>query len=490
MQTTILTDNLTSIINGLVKASDVITSTMGGQGKTVIISDNSSDKLRFTKDGVSVAKALSFTNNEENVGAKILISAANETVNQVGDGTTLTSLMLKEMILKSLEVLVKEQISVNDLLNEIEKAIQKTLNTVKVKKIKNVNDLKYIASIAANSNDIGELFKEIYTKTGFDSNIILEKGNDETYYEISKGLSFDSGFIHPSFMTDKDTEQAIYENAYIYIDENAINALTPEYEKMLGMAIQSETPLIIIAPKFSDAFMRVCSMNKVNKGAQICLIKMPGYGYGVKKNIDDIRSFLNEEGFVDKIIADTYSFTLFNEDTPYLEGRIKQLEKLLASAVEFYDVEDYEKRINTLKQVNVSLFAGGKTPEEMNEEYDRLEDAIGAVKAAIKKGYVLGGGKALYNVNFPIENLGDQVVMHCIKQPMLKILSNANITTLPEFKNDNEVYDVKQHKIVTKGVYDPYLVLEKALINAFTNTKLIINTSYLIYNEYQSKSII
>ena len=97
MTTKELTDNKEKVISGLKKAAEVVASTMGAGGNTVAIFDNLGE-LRFTKDGVSVAKSIALEDEIENIGAQLLINSANKTVEEVGDGTTTTSVLLKEMV--------------------------------------------------------------------------------------------------------------------------------------------------------------------------------------------------------------------------------------------------------------------------------------------------------------------------------------------------------------------------------------------------------
>lgn len=494
MKTKHIENNLSTIIEGLNIAADLVKSTMGGQGKTVIISTNDErNKLRFTKDGVSVAKAIDLEDPMKNIGAQILISAANKTVDQCGDGTTLTSVLLQALVYETQKYIQKNK-DVNKVLNSIEESIIKVVNLIKENsiEIQSVSDIANIARISANSDRIGQLFKEIYDQTGLDALITLEKSenSDFTYYDITKGIEFESGFVHSSFMTNKDTEQAIYENAYIHIDNDPISTLTPEYEELLSGAIKHKIPLIIISPRFSDAFIRVCSMNKVNQGAPICLIKTPGYAYGQKKNVEDILSFLSSDGTVDKIMVDAYRFILYNNDSPYLEQRINQLKSLSETAQDKYDEKDYLDRIYKLKGATAIIYAGGKTPEAMKEEYDRLEDAIGATKTAVRSGYVEGGG--LLFTKIALKEKLHPAVKNSILCPMKQILSNANITSVNVDIENPLGYNVNTNSyenFLETGVIDPTNVLIVSLQNAFINTRLLINTSSAIYNEY-SKNII
>lgn len=484
------------IMAGLNKAADVVKSTMGGQGKTVIISNNDDrDKLRFTKDGVSVAKAIKLDDPIENIGAQILISAAQKTVELCGDGTTLTSVLLQTLINETITYINKtKDVDINKLIRELEDSVAKVISYLNENSntVDNLFHVKSIASTSANSMKIGRLFEEIYKETGFDALVTLEKSeySSNTYYEISKGIIFDSntGWAHSSFMTNKDTEQAVYEDAYIHIDEDPISRLTPEYSKLLGLAIEKDVPLVIMAPRFSDSFIRVCSMQKVNQGAPICLVKLPGFGNGIKKNLEDIKAFLTSENYVDKIVVDAYKFILYNEDTPYLNDRVESLKQLRDSAVEWFDEKDYNERIYNLKGATAVIYAGGKTPEAQSEEYDRLEDAIGAVTTAVKNGFVEGGGLALFKAAATL-NL-HKIIRNACFVPMVQILNNANISKdtnvdMTDIKGFN-VKTMQYEDFLDSGIIDPTNVIITALQNALANTILLINTAYTLYNEFKN----
>jgi chaperonin GroEL len=494
MKTKYSTNDLAKIVLGLNKAADIVKSTMGGQGKTVIIANNTNqDKLRFTKDGVSVAKSINFPDPLENIGAQILISAANKTVEQCGDATTLTSVLLQALVNETFKALNKSKgkLDINKMLSDIEYSVSEVINKLneQSKKVTNTEEIKHIASTSANSTRVGDLFKTIYDQTGLDALLSVEKSESSasTYFEITNGIQFDNGYVHPSFMTNKDTEQAVYENAYIHVDEDAVSILTDEYQNLLSVAASEQVPLIIIAPRFSDSFIRTCSMNKVNQGTKVCLIKTPGYAYGQKKNIDDIKAFISKDGYVDKIVVTDRSFTLFNEDHNNLEERLDQLKSLSESAHDKYDEQDYMDRYYKLKTATAIIYAGGTTPEAMQEEYDRIEDAIGATKTAVQYGYVEGGGLALAKIS--LTSKIDKKVKNVIMAPMTQIIKNANVDQVNIDMENPLGYNVKTHtyeNFLETGIIDPTNVIIVALLNALSNTKLLINTSYVLYNEYQN----
>lgn len=475
-------NNLDSIVKGLNDAADIITSTMGGKGKTVAI--NSDDNLKFTKDGVSVAREIKFINPFENIGAKILISSANETVNKVGDGTTLTSLLLQQFI-NNVDL---DSNDIKEDLKELKEAIDKVIDEIKVQKkdINSIDEIKAIATVSANSDEIGTLFANLYEEASFDSLIKLEHSqyNSESYFEVLKGIEYRNGYIHPSFRTNDEIEQAVYEDALVVLSKKPITSINDKFSQMIGAAHENETPIVIMAPSFSDAFKRRATMVKVNQGVQVCLVKLPGESDHAKnKNFDDIQSFLSEDGYVDRIVITPYTTTMYNEDTPNLEKRINTLRALKDNAVEWWEEKDYEDRLHKLKGSSAIIYAGGRTKEERSEEYDRIEDAIGATKSAIRNGYVPGAGYTMFNIE-----TDNKVLKEALKAPLFKILENANCniglkTIMSKVGKEGYLFNVKTdvwEKAEDTNVIDPADVLIEALNNAYSNTKLIVNTSFII----------
>ena len=226
-------DRKESIINGVNKAVDIIKSTMGYNGKLVgFLKDG---KLLFTKDGVTVAKQIQLEDEIENIGCQIVVSATNETVTKVGDGTSLTSVLV-QAFLKTFQT-YGVLYDTNTLINKIESFIKDLIPILEEKSIKvtDLKQIKNIATISANSESLGNLITEIYEQIGFDSLVSLEKSNDyKTTYEIVKGLQFDTGLVHSEFKNN-DTNCTLI-NPYILIEEEACTTFN-KFEKIFSTLI-------------------------------------------------------------------------------------------------------------------------------------------------------------------------------------------------------------------------------------------------------------
>ena len=466
-------ESVEKVLAGIEKAANIITSTMGGRGKNVLFFENK--RLQFTKDGVSVARKIQFKDQEEDAGAQMLITAGNKTVQECGDGTTLTSLLVKEFVTKLFELCKTRPI--NEVLDEFSNQIE-TLKQELLKrsvKVETLDQIYNVALTSSKSEKLAQLIYEIYRKVGLKASISVQLSDHspQSYYEVTKGLNFDGGFIHPLFANQLNgTYQA--ENPTIILSEEIMNDFEG-YMDAFNDFHEQKIPLIIIAKDFSDSFIRIALTNKQTKNLDICLMKIPGWGDAQRENIRDIKSFWTN-GTVNKITVTQTDFTLYNNpDTKKVKNRVKQLQAQMESFTEEFDVQDFARRIDCLNQTSAIIYVGGKTFTNAQEEFDRIEDAVGACRAACKLGVVKGSGAELVDV---AENLEwTETFRDVLYAPARKILNNANLPLEPT----DQAFNVKT-KMLDDTLTDPTNVLISAFQNSFALAELLINTSTILYD--------
>lgn len=468
-------NSVTGVLNGVRKASEIITSTMGGSGKNVLMFEKKN--LQFTKDGVSVAKKIQFKDPEEDAGAQMLITAANKTVNECGDGTTLTSLFTQEFVSNLFKIC--ETAPINKTLDQWRNQIQIVIDelTKRSTKIESLDDILNIAMTSCKNEHLARYIYEIYRKVGLKASISVQLSNHSpaTYYEITKGLNFDGGLIHPLFANQiNGTFQA--EKPQIWISEESLGRME-DYIEAINDLHEQNIPLVIIARDYSDSFIRYALTNKNAKNLQICLLKLPGWGAGVKENVKDIKAFLTQQT-CNKITVTPTDFTIYNNpDSKKIRTRIKQLEAQAEAYTEDFDIKDFQRRIDTLNQTSAIIYVGGRTLANAQEEFDRIEDAVGACKTAVKSGYVKGAGAELVDiVDYSKLQFTDEF-RNTILSPARKILSNANI----QLEATSQPFNVKT-KQLDPTLLDPTNVIINALLNSFALAELLINTSYILHD--------
>jgi chaperonin GroEL len=171
-----------------------------------------------------------------------------------------------------------------------------------------------------------------------------------------------------------------------------------------------------------------------------------------------------------------------------LEERIKDVQKSIKKEKNQYIKRRLEQRLAMLSGSVGLVRVGADSKVELKEKKDRIEDAIYAVKAALKEGIVPGGGVALFDAAKFVEpsGLGEEILLKSIVSPFNTILDNAGI--INSVKKD-EVYgygiDVTTGEyinMIEKGIIDPVLVTKSALKNAISVVSTIISADCVISN--------
>ena len=147
----------------------------------------------------------------------------------------------------------------------------------------------------------------------------------------------------------------------------------------------------------------------------------------------------------------------------------------------------YEKRLALLAAKVAVVKVGANSEIELKEKSDRVEDAICATRAAIKEGIVPGGGVALLNASFKLEDksVGEVVLTDAVLAPYKKILENAGYEEITISGEDGKGIDVVTGNMVNmidEGIIDPLSVTKSALKNAASVATTILSTDCVINN--------
>ena len=89
--------NTDKLAAGVDKLANAVKITMGPKGRTVVI-EKSYGAPAATKDGVTVAKAVSLPDPQENIGARMIQEVAKKAGDDAGDGTTTATVLAQKLI--------------------------------------------------------------------------------------------------------------------------------------------------------------------------------------------------------------------------------------------------------------------------------------------------------------------------------------------------------------------------------------------------------
>ena len=182
----------TQLVKGIDLLANAVVSTLGPNGRNVVIS-NPQGVPQSTKDGVTVAKSITLSDPEQELGAQLVKQAAIKTAEKAGDGTTTSTLLAREMIKAGLNALNNNESAV-----QIKRDIDATVKTV----VKNLKDniaedivaeeqLEQVATISANNDpEVGKLIATAIDKVGMEGVVHIEESRTgETYLETVEGFN-------------------------------------------------------------------------------------------------------------------------------------------------------------------------------------------------------------------------------------------------------------------------------------------------------------
>ena len=113
------------MLEGCDSLANAVQVTLGPNGRNVLI-DQSYGGVKITKDGVTVAKAIDFSDKFTNMGASLVKSVANKANDEAGDGTT-TATILARAIFKEALKKIETGIHLSEMKKGIEKAVEEVV---------------------------------------------------------------------------------------------------------------------------------------------------------------------------------------------------------------------------------------------------------------------------------------------------------------------------------------------------------------------------
>ena len=392
---------------------DAVQVTLGPKGRNVVI-DQSFGAPKITKDGVTVAQAISFNEKFENMGAQLLKSVAEKANNEAGDGTT-TATILTRAIFKEGCKSVAAGMNPMDLRRGINLAIDHVVENLKTmsKPVGGKESIANVATISANNDkEIGGLIAELFDKVGNTGAITVEEGKTLTHeIEFVEGLKFDRGYQSPYFATNTKNQSCELENPLILLANHKVNNVQAVL-KFLEFAMQANKPLLIISEEVESEPLTTLILNRLKGNLRICCVKSPAFGDNRKNQMQDLAVLLNAqvidndvglsfENAETDVLGTAKKVVVTKDDTTVIDGagnkvdiaaRIEQIQANKLSTTSDYDKEKLEERAAKLSGGVGVIKVGGASEVEVKEIKDRINDALQATRCAIDEGYVVGGG--------------------------------------------------------------------------------------------------
>lgn len=506
-----------AIRRGVSKLARAVRVTLGPRGRNVII-EKSFGSPTVTKDGVTVAREVELSDKFEDMGARMVKEVASKTSDNAGDGTTTATVLAEAIFNEGLKAVVAG-VNPIDMKRGMDKAVEDITEKLKgmATDCKNKKSIAQVGTVAANGDEeIGNILAEAMDQVGKDGVITVEESKSlKTDFEVVEGMQFDRGYLSPYFVTNSNTMECVFEDAYVLIHEKKITNikdLVPVLEKV----VQSGKPLLIVAEEVEGEALATLVINKLRGTFKCVAVKSPGYGDRRKAMLQDLAIMcggtaifedlgiklenvqLSDLGRAKKVIIDKDNTTVIEGygKTGDIKARIDQIRRELESSTSDYDREKLEERVAKLSGGVAQINVGAATESEMKEKKARVEDALHATRAAVEEGILPGGGVALLRASGSVkakglnqdEEVGYNIILRACRAPATQIANNAGVDggviceKVLEL-DGNKGYNAATGKfedLVKSGIIDPTKVTRSALQNAASVSTLLLTSDALI----------
>lgn len=519
--------------NGVDKVANAVRVTVGPRGRNVVLAKSYGGPT-ITNDGVSIAKEIKLSDNIEDMGAEIMKEVASKTNDLAGDGTT-TSVILAQAIIDEGMKQISMGANAMGVKLGIDKASEDVVEALKkmAKPIKTPKEIEQVASISAESKEIGEIIAKTIEKVGKDGVVTVEESQSfGVSSDVVEGFEFDKGYLSPYMVTNPERMEAEYVGAPILVTNNKISSIKELLPLLEKLANAGKKDLVIICEDLDGDALATLVVNKLRGAFNVLAIKAPGYGDGKKEILSDIAvmvgaSVVSEDlgikldsvepkmlGSAKKVISKKDSTVIIGGKGSKVEftKKIEQIRAQIKSTQSNFDREKLEERLARLSGGVAVIKVGASTETEMKYLKLKIEDAVNATKAAIEEGIVPGGGTALVKVSEIVSKVGVKnpfksfekefevgvnIVLKSLEKPLKQIAMNAGkddgSVIVDKVKNSKGFagYDAVEDKIVDDmflaGIVDPVKVTRSGVQNATSASAILLTTEVAIADEESEK---
>lgn len=421
------------VIYAINRVADLAKMTLGASGKNIILETTLSPFHIITNDGISIVLDAFFDDPVENMGASLLKEACTRANALSRDGTTTTA-VLTQAILKEAGADNSNPMEIKRSLEDCIPAIIDAIDSQTVQ-VSSEEDVKAVATVSAESPEIGSVIAEIYAKIGPEGHIELDNSrNFENYYILKEGITVPMATAtSPSFFNNESGTMASYENPLILVTDQSISTEKDWKRISADLEARGHNTLVIICDGIDPAVNAKLSLLKLQGKFNFLVIKAPtvmkdaffediskalGATLATKGGAYSLQTIgINQLGTCSKIIVDRNETRFIgtrdmSEHIKFLSEN-ERMDAVLAERI---------KRLNTKVAV---LYLGAYSATDLKYKKDKADDAIGTTKLALQGGIVPGGGVALKKASESLpDTVGGRILKRALKAPISQIIEN------------------------------------------------------------------
>lgn len=515
---------------GLDKVANAVKVTLGPKGRNVVL-DKGFGSPTVTNDGVSIAKDIELEDKFENVGAELVKEVADKTNDVAGDGTTTSTVIAQALVREGLKFVETgiNPIGIRRGLDDAKKEVVELLKKSS-KVINSREEIAQVATISAESTEMGAMIASVMEQVGKDGVITVEESQTlGLSEEVVEGMNFDKGYVSPYMITNVQSQSAELRDPLILITDRKISAISDILPVLEKVAQTGKKELVIICEDLEGEALATLVVNKLRGVLNVLGIKAPEFGDTRKAVMEDLAvltggTVISEEkgmkldrvelpmlGHAQKVISTKDDTTIVggHGSKKAITNRIAQIKQQVEQADGSYDKEKLRKRAAKLSGGVAVIKVGAATETEMTYMKHKMEDALAATKAAVEEGIVAGGGVALAKAAGKVaidqkkaENheykAGYATLIKALYEPLKQIVANVGekdpavvlndvLTNKGEYFGYNAAEDRYEKDMIKSGIIDPLKVTRTALENAVSVAAMLLTMEAVVTDKPEKK---
>lgn len=519
----------TRLMTGINQVARAVAATYGGSGPAVLIQHRSDGIMPvFTRDGATVANAITLNDRIADLGARMLRDVAGAVSRQVGDGTT-TAIVLAQVLAQGCLKSVAAGFHPMQLKKGMDIALALVEKNLQVRAVTGMTPewIERIANVASkNETKAGKLLAQALSELGMDKPLTFQLGSGvEDRLEIMEGIQYDQGYLSPYFVTDKNRAEAVLEHPYILLYDREINDLM-SLIPILEQVKEQGRPLLLIADDVTDKALTGLLLNHIRGIFKVVAVKPPGFGDKRADRLNDLALLTGGQAILDRqglsspleqitleqlgqaqkaVITETRTTIIGAAGNraaieQLSENLRREAERILAkkpgagsATGNQHDFEELQERLALLSGKTGIFSVGGNTDFEIKERMVRIENAYLSAQAALAEGVLPGAGAALFHCRDILEQAiaenaeqqqGFYIMQQALAAPLLKITQNAGLNSeavinrfdagddLVTLDTENQCYG----NFLEIGIIDPVKVTRLALRHAVSAVGTLITS--------------
>lgn len=447
---------------------NVVRGTLGPEPKKILLFRTFNRGARIVDDGHWAADAQEPKNPFIRQSAAAFKEACKRTNELVGDQTATTAVIGGVLFNDAYDLLDGEKSDYTATQSKkgsstLRRSLIATANTVKAAirksavKIKTIEDLEHIAVVSVGDKEVGNIIAKVAWDVGEDGFIdVIEGYKTEIETEVIRGMRFPGKPAAKAFLTNPGRYEMVGLDCPVFITNYALDN-EQEVAKLFQKFNQTTKKIVVVAPLFSDTVL-IGLVNAVKAGFFIYPIKAPSLR---TEQFEDLAiycgaNFIDKQrgkslatagqhdlGFIEKVIVkDTEgredavatggagTKPQFNKDgeqetiATAVALRIKTLKEQLEEQREPQFKKLMERRIASMASAVGVIKVGSPAQATTLDLKLKIEDSVYACKAALRSGYVKGGGLCLKDIAETLPK--DDILVNALIAPWQEIQNSVD----------------------------------------------------------------